>query len=75
MTSCEDPMLEQRKMFQPFVDVFHAATKWHKADDYCKHQLAQELSKACEKALQDLAQNAIDAYLATLPAKQKEPNP
>ena len=72
MSTPGEPALEQRKVFQPFVDVFNAAIRWHKSHNYDKTAMMDDLDKTCEKALQDLAQNAIDAYLATLPAKQKE---
>lgn len=67
----EDPTLHQRKMFQPFVDVFNAAIRWHKADNYDKTELTKELDKSCAKALGDIAQFAIDSYLATLPKTQE----
>lgn len=70
--SLSDPVLDQRKVFQPFVDVFNAAVAWHKADSYAKSTLEQELNRACAKGLADMAQNAIDAYLKTLPAKKGE---
>lgn len=68
--SLSEPVLEQRKVFQPFVDVFNSAIAWHKADNYTKSTLEQELNKACAKALADMAQNPIDAYLKTLPEKE-----
>lgn len=75
-----EPTIEQRKVFQPFVDVFNAAIKWHlaylKANNSPEHyELQTLLTDACKKALNDLAQNAIEAYLSTLPNQQKEPNP
>lgn len=75
MSAQGDPMLEQRKMFQPFVDVFNAAQKWHKADSYNKTELTKDLESVCAKALGDIAQFAIESYLATLPAKAKEEKP
>lgn len=70
MSAQGDPVLEQRKAFQPFVDVFNVAIRWHKADTYDKTALMDDLNKVCAKALDDIAQFAIDAYLATLPYKQ-----
>lgn len=72
MNPHDDPVIQTRKMFQPFVDVFNSAIRWHKADTYDKTVLEKELNQTCAKALDDIAQFAIDAYLATLPAKQKE---
>lgn len=68
MNSNADPVLEQRKAFQPIVDVFRAAQTWSIAEAWDREQCAKALQKACEKARDDLAQLAIDAYLATLPA-------
>lgn len=72
----EDPqgvaLFEQRKALQPFVDVFKAAQAWAISDTYSRKDKADELQKACDKAREDLAQIALDAYLKTLPAKQQE---
>lgn len=68
MNSNADPVLEQRKAFQPFVDVFKAAQTWALAGDNEKLGKSEDLRKACDKARDELAQLAIDAYLATLPA-------
>lgn len=75
MTTRDEPVIEQRKVFQPFVDVFNAAIQWHKADTYSKPELANALDKECEKALNDIAQFAIDSYLETLPRNQKNEEP
>ena len=71
MNPHDDPVIRARKMFMPFVDVFNSAIRWHKADTYDKTALMDDLNKACAKALNDIAQFAIDSYLATLPAKQE----
>lgn len=68
MSSNADPVLEQRKAFQPIVDVFRAAQTWALAADKDKWAKSEELRKACDKARDDIAQLAIDACLSTMPA-------
>lgn len=66
-----DPTIEQRKSFQPFVDVFKAAQAWAMATDTNRYAKGEELKKVCDQAREDLAQLALDAYLKTLPAKEE----
>lgn len=53
----------------PFVAVFNAAVMWRKASDYDKSRYLEVLGDAVDKALSDLAEMAIRAYVATLPDK------
>jgi len=71
MTS-SDSVIEQRKAFQPFVDVFKAAQAFAMASDTTRYAKGEELKKVCDQAREDLAQLALDAYLATLPKKPEE---
>lgn len=68
MNSNTDPALEQRKAFQPFVDVFKAAQAWALAPDNEKWGKSEDLRKACDKARDELEQFAIYAFLAMLTA-------
>lgn len=63
-------LIEQRRAFQPFVDVFKAAQEWAMADSNSKFAKGEQLQKACDQAREDLAQLALDAYLKTLPEKE-----